>query len=328
VKKTIAFSLLAAGLLAGGITGCKKSANHGSAGPTWTPGSDIYIVGTDSGHAVYWKNGVETVLGPGAGAGITISGSSVYVGGVSYKNGTTELAAVWKDGVEQDLTDTGDAQASTPLVVGTDVYVPGIILWSAPQSYAVYWKNGQLVYVDSAVRSWASQVAISGSDVYVLGAIHGSYDTSIIWKNGQRLAGASTGTGEDYSQIVFSGGNMYVVGGQGYFINFPNEFILLPGSGFRTSILLNGSDIYVAGTWEDSVENLRAAYWMDRVLYKLSNYPGTIYSTATGVVVAGSDVYVVGFAQVNSGQWAVYWKNGVEWTLTKSGSISGATLGD
>jgi hypothetical protein len=233
VKKTIAFSLLAAGLLAGGITGCKKSANHGSAGPTWTPGSDIYIVGTDSGHAVYWKNGVETVLGPGAGAGITISGSSVYVGGVSYKNGTTELAAVWKDGVEQDLTDTGDAQASTPLVVGTDVYVPGIILWSAPQSYAVYWKNGQLVYVDSAVRSWASQVAISGSDVYVLGAIHGSYDTSIIWKNGQRLAGASTGTGEDYSQIVFSGGNMYVVGGAGIFYQFSERVYTTSGQWFQ-----------------------------------------------------------------------------------------------
>jgi hypothetical protein len=41
---------------------CKKSA---PAAPSWTPGSDVYIVESDdTGHVVYWKNGVETDLGP------------------------------------------------------------------------------------------------------------------------------------------------------------------------------------------------------------------------------------------------------------------------
>lgn len=319
-----------AAILAGVGSACKKASKPGTTAPAWTSGKDIYFVGNDGGKAVYWKNGLETVLGPGMGQGITLSGSSVYVGGVSHKtlgNDSVDLAAVWKDGVEEDLTDTGSAVANTPMVAGSDVYVPGLIERSAPQSNAVYWKNGQLINLDSAARSWAWEVATSGSDVYVVGAIHGLYDTSVIWKNGQRLMGASTGTGDNYSQMLISGGNMYVVGGQGYFVNFPNQFIQLPGATFTTDLFFSGTDMYVSGNW-DSAGNIYAAYWKDRILYKLPNYPGTTYSTATGIVVAGSDVYVAGFADSNSGQWAVYWKNGVEGVLSKNGSINGATVGN
>jgi hypothetical protein len=323
MKKALAYWLLAAALAtlaAGMVTGCKKSGGSAS-----TPESDVYFVGWDSIWAVYWKNGVETVLGPGQGAGITVSGSDVYVGGEASK--TKILAAVWKNGVEQDLADSTSA-AYIPLVVGSDVYVPGLVVKDNPQDYAVYWKNGQRVDVDSGIYDVATSMAVSGSDIYMVGNVSGMNDTACVWNNGQRLADASTFNNGVYNQILIAGGNIYVVGRQGYFVNFASQYTQLPDAVFSNYMFLNGSDIYVAGTRQDGQGNTWAAYWKNGVLDTLPNYPNTLQSYATGIAVAGSDVYVTGSAYLGSVFYGVYWKNGVEETLTRQGSVNGVALGN
>lgn len=79
-----------------------------------------------------------------------------------------------------------------------------------------------------------------------------------------------------------------------------------------------GFDIYFAGADSDY-----AVYWKNGVLDTLPQYPGTFETTATGIVVAGQDVYVVGYGAMIgiNGVWGLYWKNGVEGTLTKAESI-------
>ena len=336
MKKTTVFWLLAAALATGGAAACKKShspAPAGSSGPEWTPGWYVYFAGTDSGgQAVYWKNGQRTLLAPaGVAQGIAVSGSGVYVGGAAYKDihsKVVTLAALWRDGMEQDLSDTGIGWAYAPAVRGTDVYVPGYISRPAPQNYAaVYWENGQLVVLDSTIRGQATGIAVNGSDVYVIGGVWGAYDTSVVWKNGERLAGAATAFTLAYGQIVVSGTNIYVVGDQGYFENSVNQFTALQNAFSATSIFLNGQDVYVSGARQDSVGNLWAVYWKNGAMDTLANYPGTSSSVASGVVVAGSDVYVAGVAVVNGFSWGVFWKNGAESALSRDGGIYGMALG-
>lgn len=331
MKKMTFFWLLSATLVACGVAGCKKSASKPK--PSWTPGSDIYMVGGDSGRAVYWKNGDKTVLTPGEGEGIAVSGSSVYVGGVSYRSvgsTTADLAAFWKDGVEEDLTNSGIAWAYQPVVVGADVYVPGYIFGPTPQVYPVYWKNGQRVNLDPSLQGIATGMAVSDTDVYVIGSVYdGQFDTALVWKNGQRMPGFFSIETNPFNQIMVSGGNVYVVGLQGYYINF-NQYVQLKGAsqGISTiSMYLDGSDIYVAGA-TDTASSRYAAYWKNGVMVALSNYPGTTSSAATGVVVAGSDVYVAGSGIVNGVYLGMYWKNGVEETLTKNGDVNGILLGN
>lgn len=59
----------------------------------------------------------------------------------------------------------------------------------------------------------------------------------------------------------------------------------------------------------------------------LANYRGTSSSVASGVVVAGPDVYIGGVAVVNGLYWAVFWKNGAEAALSRNGGIYGMTVG-
>ena len=324
------FAALAAALLAGGTAGCKKSSVAPTAESAYTPGWDVYFAGQDSGRAVYWKNGLRTVLGSaGIAQGIAVSGSDVYVGGGVTKAVNSEvinLAALWKNGVEEDLTDTS-AWAYTPVVSGADVYVPGYIGQWGGQPKAVYWKNGQPVTLDSTNWAIATGMAVSGSDVYVLGFVGGAaVDSSVVWKNDQLLAGAYSTFDQPYNQIVVSGGNVYVAELQGYFENFASQYMALPHARSAACLLLNGSDIYVAGSRVDSAGNVWAAYWKNGVMDTLANYPGTTISGAWAIVLAGSDVYVAGDAVVNGVLWGVFWKNGAEAAPSRNGAIYGAAV--
>lgn len=330
MRNKVKFWLLITIACTAGVTGCKKS-SKGSA-PAWTPGSDIYIVGVDSSQAVYWKNGVKTVLGTGEGEGITVNGTSVYVGGMSFKGGprSTEVAAYWEDGMEHDMTDTGVAYGYQPVVVGSDVYVPGYVFGPAPQVYPVYWKNGQRITLDPSTQGIATGMAIQGTDIYVIGSVFdGQFDTCLVWKNGLRLTNFYSIETNPFNQILASGENIYVVGQQGYYVNF-TQFNQLPGASQGISTIamsIAGSDVYVGGA-SDSGSSRYAAYWKNGVRVALANYPGTTSSAVSAVVVAGSDVYACGGAIVNGAYFGLYWKNGIESTLTKVGTVYGATLGN
>lgn len=332
MKNIFAIWLLPALLMGGMEAGCKKSGSAPSK-PTWTPGSDIYIVGQDTGRAVYWKNGVKTVLGQGLGEGIAVSGSDVYVGGVVYKSvgGTVlDLAAYWKDGVEQLLTDSVTGWAYQPVVAEGDVYVPGYVFGPSPQVYAVYWKNGQRVNLDPSLESSASGMAIQDTDIYVVGEVwDGGLDTMLVWKDGQRMSGFDGIETDPMGQILVSGGNIYVAWEQGYYINF-GQYVALNTTSQKVgagSVYLNGSDVYVTGGYDSATAGF-AAYWKNGAIVKLPNYPGTFSSGTAGLVVAGSDVYVAGSIIMNGRYLGVYWKNGVEDSLSGNGSAYGIVLGN
>lgn len=74
--------------------------------------------------------------------------------------------------------------------------------------------------------------------------------------------------------------------------------------------------VYMAGYYLDSNKIERAAYWVNGKMTLLDKYS----SVATGIFVDGSDVYISGytysFGLRNSRIYeAVYWKNGVEFSL-------------
>ena len=323
--------ILAAALVTGGVAGCKKSGSRPStySPPAWTPGADIYFVGEDSAQAVYWKNGVKIKLGAGAASGIAIDGSSVYVGGTVVNgggSGSINLPAYWKDGVAQTLADANNGgSAGQPVIAGGDVYLPGNIGTGATTS-AVYWKNGQRVDLDPGAPGAAWGMAVSGSDVYVIGVLYGTVngDTNLVWKNGQRLSSTYVIGAKPYSQIFVSGGYLYLLGYYGYQINFGVLNPLSGSTGLANSMYLDGSTKYLAGTWS-SAAGVRAVYWKDEEMDTLSIYPGTTYSTANTIVVAGTDVYIAGRDEANA-NLAVYWKNGVEETLTKQGYVNGGAV--
>jgi hypothetical protein len=100
--------------------------NYGEIFSTCASGNDVYIAGMVEttnqmiNHAVYWKNGVETVLTCSEANSlancISISGNDVYVAGHVYDNGP-KSAAYWKNGVEVKLTD------GTTETVATSIFI-------------------------------------------------------------------------------------------------------------------------------------------------------------------------------------------------------------
>jgi hypothetical protein len=72
-------------------------------------------------NAVYWKNGVETVLPHSAAnsfaSSIYVSGNDVYVAGYEYDTGQAKYAVYWKNGVEVKLTDGSTETIATSIFV-------------------------------------------------------------------------------------------------------------------------------------------------------------------------------------------------------------------
>jgi hypothetical protein len=217
MKNTFFLGLLPAALAVVIIAGCKKSASAPSP-PAWTTGADVYFVGQDTGRVVYWKNGVRTVMGPGEGQGIAVSGSDVYV--IGTVNQDTNL--VWKDGqrlvnsyasagkpYDQILVSGGNiyvvsyggyevnftgyiqmpgvSQVSSMSFNGSDIFVAGA-RDSAGEGWAAYWMDGVMNALPNYAgtsHSVATGVVAAGSDVYVAGLaiVNGTY-CGVYWRNG------------------------------------------------------------------------------------------------------------------------------------------------
>ncbi len=119
-------------------------------------GNDLYVCATDSGDAVYWKNGARIVLEkfPGGEAAvasaIAVTGNSIYVVGSSRGD-----AVYWKDGVKTTLPKRSlYASASAITFYQSDLYI-GERDGSGP----VYWKNG--VEVSLCCSQYGSVSAIA-----------------------------------------------------------------------------------------------------------------------------------------------------------------------
>lgn len=310
---------------------CKKSSSTAGK-PNWTAGSDVYLVGADGeGQVVYWKNGQKTVIAPaGVGYGITVVGTDVYVGGVVYKSPGINTAAYWKNSVETDLgLATGPSWGFQPVIHGSDVYVPGYFLDTTARGvFPVYWKNGGQIVVEAVPwgEGEARGIAISDTDIYVIGnTFDFRSDSAHVWKNGVRVLDRNSTNGARFSQILTSGGDIYVAGFQGYEI-FGKQSVELPSAGGIRWMCISGQDIYATGWSLDSVNHPHPAYWKNGVLVSLPAYPTEGYTQSFGIAVAGSDIYVVGAVDVNNGQTGVYWKNGVEDSLCSKCTFTGIAI--
>jgi len=101
--------------------------NYGQVCSVFTAGNDLYIAGMVEttnqmiNNAVYWKNGVETVLPSSAAnafaCSIYVSGDDVYVAGYEYNTGQPKYAVYWKNGVEVKLTDGSSETIATSIFV-------------------------------------------------------------------------------------------------------------------------------------------------------------------------------------------------------------------
>ena len=101
--------------------------NYGQVCAVCTSGNDLYIAGMVEttnqmiNHAVFWKNGVETVLtGSTANSfagSICVNGNDVYVAGYEYDANQPKYAVYWKNGVEVKLTDGTSETIATSIFV-------------------------------------------------------------------------------------------------------------------------------------------------------------------------------------------------------------------
>lgn len=121
---------------------------YSSANSITVNGSDVYVAGTAGTYgslAVYWKNGTLYPLEQGAASGIAINGSDTYISGTTsagaiyWKNGIKSILYNPADTTVIRTSTTGIA------VSGQDLYVIGYI----NKINAVYWKNGTLTHLNN-----------------------------------------------------------------------------------------------------------------------------------------------------------------------------------
>ncbi|MFI5153535.1 MAG: hypothetical protein ACHQET_09395 [Chitinophagales bacterium] len=273
------------------------------------PDVDVYIVGTGTintipptGVARYWKNNMTFNLPSSSvgylgqvsesASGITMSGNDLYICGTglagrNFTSGANYIAKYWKNGISVNLTDGSTiAQATSIAASGTDVYVAGIETTSdLRRTIGKYWKNGVevLFFSDSARYVYPTSIGVSGTDVYVSGTLPDTAVGKLIamyWKNGVPVR-VSDGSADAQAN----------------------------------SIVLDGSDIYVAGN-----DGNRAVYWKNQVPVYLTD--GVMPASARSIAISGNDVCVAG----NIGTLAKYWKNEIPATVGDSTYLSGIAV--
>lgn len=166
---------------------------------------------------------------------------------------------------------------------------------------ALYWKNNMPVVLPNPFHntvggslistSAALAIAVNGNDVY------------------------ATGYGQE---ILHPSDSLYIA--QDEAVYWKNGVPVKLSSQFSraSAIALNGNDVYISGYNVD-----QAVYWKNGVLV---NLPDSLdYAETTGIAIAGSDVYVIGYISDNNIGIPIYWKNGVAHSLKGNFYYSVAT---
>lgn len=253
----------------------------------------IYVVGnisdsTSVENPAIWINGALNLLAVPStyngkkvtyskATGVALSGSDVYTCGFISNGATFYQAAFWKNGTISILPNGGSMQASAIAISNNDVYIA---------AQAGYWKNE--IYQSLPNENPANSVTIfgmqaSGTDVYLVGTTYNNVSDSAvatIWKNGSSVS-YLTDNNFIYSAaraVAISGTDVYVTGSLTndfssytgvYWKN--NSLIELSGTGNNSpsAIVMNGSEIYIAGTVNASTSY--GVYWHNNISVTLPN---------------------------------------------------------
>ena len=252
----------------------------------------------------------------------------VYVAGTQRNAQGIYVATLWKNGVEQNLTDgTYDTGAGGIFISDNDVYVTGLET-KEKKGVPKLWKNGVEQNLSMLKEGYSScgisSAFVSNDDVYVAGCtfIEKNKHVALLWKNGivQQL---NYGVNSSSADAVFvSNGDVYVAGVVGKVATLWKNGIAHNLTDEKTfwqvlvrDIYVVGNDVYVVGCTRlkfagNSVGNSVATLWKNGVAQYLSD--GNNDAEANSVFVLGNDVYVVG----QDGWVATLWKNGVAQNFT------------
>ena len=256
--------------------------------------------------------------------------TNVYLAG--YLQYPSNVAALWKNGVVQNVTDdiySIFSMAYSVYATNNNVYVAGYEFNQRYGGVATLWKNGVAQYLTNETYSLATSVYVSGSDVYVAGheKPHNKF-VAKLWKNGVAQNLTNGNYFAEANSVYVSGSDVYVAG---YEDNVQNKYVaklwkngvaqnLTNGTYYAKaySVYVSGNDVYVAG-YEDNAQGRSVAkIWKNGIAQNLTN--GTYGASATSVYVSGSDVYVAGYEKNAQGRYvAKLWKNGMEENLSNGG---------
>jgi hypothetical protein len=243
---------------------------------------EIYVAGTERA-AKLWKNGIVTnlsnVIDTSFAYSVFVLNNDVYVAGSERNN-----AKFWKNGIGANLTTNSQfSNANSIYVTGNDIYVAG-----NEGFIAKLWINGVATNLNNTVSfnaGIANSVFVQGNDVYVVGYEYNALTANIhkakLWTNGVA------------TNLVSS----------------------TVANSFAYSVAVTGSDVYVAGSFRDSIFNnpatkSKATIWKNGVPIYLTN--GNNNGYAYSIYIVGNDVFVAGYETVGTINTAKVWKNGVE----------------
>lgn len=271
-------------------------------------GDDVYIGGSATSADSYylptiWKNGKQQALvDPSAPVdgevqSVCVSGSDVYAGGfyrVNRSATTTfkrDAAAIWKNGVQKDLTNGSYAGVFSVCAEGDNVYAGGYTTSSEGYATATLWTSADGMETFStktlagvAKHSYVEGICVSGKDVYAVGyGDYGEDKAAMLWKNDEPVTVLDGSRSAAYS-VTVADGHVYVAG-------------------------------YVTKTYENG-DCAVATLWVDGVAQSLTEIKKS--SQAWDVFVKNGNVYVSGFI----GGQAVIWTNGVAGAIRYGSSDS------
>lgn len=248
-----------------------------------------------------------------------------YVVGITTNR--ERYITLWKDGVEQNITDGKYYAEPTSMFVNNgDVYITGYENIDGYLKSRV-WKNGESVNL-APNGDQANSVFVSDGNVYVTGfkctVYPERYDSTrvrydvLVWKDGIIIDTLITNnTFADARKIFVKGNDIYVstiesIGSRSVTKVWKNGTVLynLTNGDKRNEprdMFISDSNVYLAGY--GYYNNGVSIFWENDILTEL-NIPSK-YSEAFSLFVDNNDVYIAGVEEYKYPySSAVYWKNG------------------
>lgn len=173
----------------------------------------------------------------------------------------------------------------------------------------------------------AIDMAVDGNNLYILSLKHTigtNISEYVVYKNGIAIQTFPDNEGEfTPSCIAAKGADLYVAGDDlnttfngSYLQYWKNGTMTIVSDGSKyarcSKILLNGTDIYLAGYEAPQGGNKTATYWKNGTKVQLPALTGLVNATIKDLAIAGTDVYASG---VCAGR-PCYWKNNTVYELS------------